>query len=134
MTDDPAGPEAPKDYTYGYDVHGSVSQLVADAGTVSAAYGYKAYGGADPALSGGDKNEDDPVNPYRYTAKRLDSGSGQLDMGARRFSPDTPGRFVQRDQYHDALADLRLGTDPLTCNRYGQPEGGPGVSTAGRPV
>ncbi|HVM19676.1 MAG TPA: RHS repeat-associated core domain-containing protein, partial [Egibacteraceae bacterium] len=124
MTDDPAGPEAPKDYTYGYDVHGSVSQLVADAGTVSAAYGYKAYGAADPALSGGDTSTDDPVNPYRYTAKRLDSGSGQLDMGARRFTPDT-GRFVQRDQYHDALGDLRLGTDPLTGNRYALAAGNP---------
>lgn len=38
-------------------------------------------------------------------------------MGARRYGPET-GRFLQRDLYHNALADLSLATDPLTQNRY----------------
>ena len=125
MTDDPAATGAEtKSYTYGYDVHGSVSQLITDTGSVSAAYGYKAYGGPDEKLSGGDTDAEDPLNPYRYTGKRFDSGSGQIDMGARRFSPDT-GRFIQRDQYHDALADLGLATDPLSGNRYALAAGNP---------
>lgn len=39
-------------------------------------------------------------------------------MGARRFSP-TQGRFLQRDHYHGAVANLGLSLDPLTGNRYG---------------
>ena len=38
-------------YSYGHDVHGSVSQLLTDAGTVKASYGYDAYGGADAPTS-----------------------------------------------------------------------------------
>jgi hypothetical protein len=45
-------------------------------------------------------------------------------MGARRFSPD-PGRFLQRDEYEDAFADLDLAFDPLTHNRYSFAGGNP---------
>ncbi len=106
-------------FTYGYDVHGSVSLLADQSnGAVKASYGYTPYGAADTTLSKGDTNLTTPFNPYRYTGKRYDSGSQTLDMGARRFDPATQ-RFLQLDQYQGALADLQLGTDPLTQNRYG---------------
>jgi hypothetical protein len=35
-------------FSYGHGVHGSVSQLLTDAGTVKASYGYDAYGRPDP--------------------------------------------------------------------------------------
>ena len=54
----------------------------------------------------------------------LDPASGNLDMGARRFSPDTR-RFLQQDQYDDALADVGLSEDPLTSNRYSLAAGNP---------
>lgn len=64
MTTAPAGGTATTD-TFGYDVHGSVSLLISAAGTARAAYGYKPYGEADPDLTKGDLNNDDPINPFR---------------------------------------------------------------------
>jgi RHS repeat-associated protein len=105
-------------FTYGYDVHGDVSMLVNQAnGSVKASYGYTPYGAADTTLSKGDTAVSTPFNPYRYTAKRLDSGSQTYDMGTRRFDPSSQ-RFLQLDQFQGALTDLALASDPLTQNRY----------------
>ncbi len=105
-------------YTYGYDVHGDVSLLVNQSnGNVKASYGYTPYGASDTTLSKGDTSVNTPFNPYRYTAKRLDSGSQTYDTGARRYDPGSQ-RFLQLDQYQGALADLALSADPLTQNRY----------------
>ncbi len=38
-------------------------------------------------------------------------------MGARQFGPGA-ARFLQPDRYNGAFANLRLGLDPLTQNRY----------------
>ena len=129
MVDDPTGAPAPKTYTYGYDVHGSVSTLLDDAsGTVKATYGYDAYGGKDTTLSAGDdvapNDSNDPLNAYRYSGRRLDTGSGTIDMGARRFGPDSMS-FLQPDSYAGALAHLGLSMDPLTGNRYALAAGNP---------
>ena len=133
LTTSPAG-GTPASYTYGYDVHGSVSLLLADTGAATASYGYRAYGGADDELTAGDFDPsdrteatgllDNPLNAFRYSAKRFDSGSGSIDMGARRFGPDT-ARFLQRDVFNGALADLGLALDPLTQNRYALAGGNP---------
>jgi RHS repeat-associated protein len=112
-------------FTYGYDVHGDVSLLVNQSnGSVKASYGYTPYGASDTTLSKGDTSVNAPFNPYRYTGKRYDSGSQTYDMGVRRFDP-TAQRFLQLDQYQDALADLTLSTDPLTQNRYDLAAGNP---------
>jgi RHS repeat-associated protein len=129
-------------FTYGNDVHGSVSQLIDDAGQVKASYGYDAYGGSDAptsdpeTLTVGDTDEQAPLNPYRYTGRRMDSGmaastapavpavSAGYDMGARRFGPDI-GRFMQGDMLFGALANLGLALDPLTQNRYALAGGNP---------
>ena len=134
MQDNKVGTITPQDYLYAYDVHGSVSMLLDDGGTsaptVKATYGYDAYGDEDKALttdseeSSGTTGNKDPLNSFRYTAKRFDTGSDSLDMGARRFSPDV-GRFMQRDQYLGALSNLGLGSDPLTQNRYSLAGGNP---------
>jgi len=138
MTQTPAG-GTPAQYTYAQDPHGSVSMLLDKAGTSTAQYGiqrvpaaltgtvcdgYQPYGDLDSDLSAGDESPNLPTNPYRYTGKRYDSGSKTLDMGARRFSPDT-GRFLQMDTFSGALADMALGTDPLTQNRYALAGGNP---------
>jgi RHS repeat-associated protein len=112
-------------FTYGYDVHGSASLLINQAnGAVRASYGYTPYGASDTTLSKNDTAVNTPFNPYRYTAKRYDTGSQTLDMGARRFDPTTQ-RFLQLDQYQGALADLTLSADPLTQNRYNLAGGNP---------
>lgn len=111
--------------TYGYDADDSVSLLVDAAGTAKASYGYRPYGEADTELTKGDTNADNPTNPFRYAAKRFDSGSGTIDMGARRFGPST-GRFLQEeDRFSGALNDLALSSDPLTQNRYSLAGGNP---------
>jgi RHS repeat-associated protein len=124
-------------YTYGQDVHGSISQLLTDAGAVKASYGYDAYGSADApatdaqALTKGDTDSQAPLNPYRYAGKRLDSGQAtsansgaSYQMGVRRYGPDI-GRFLQADVFAGALADLGLSLDPLTQNRYALAGGNP---------
>jgi YD repeat-containing protein len=129
-------------YSYASDVHGSVSQLLDDAGKVKASYGYTAYGGSDApssdsqSLTTGDTNGQAPLNPYRFSNRRMDSGtaasttptvptgSSGYDMGARRFGPDL-GSFLQQDMFEGALGDLGLTTDPLTQNRYALAGGNP---------
>jgi YD repeat-containing protein len=140
LTDTPTPGGTPTTYSYATDLHGSVSQLLDDAGTVKASYGYTAYGGTDAsdseALTRGDPDPQAPLNPYRYASRRLDSGTAPsttptvasgangYDMGARRFGPDL-GAFLQQDQFSGALADLGLATDPLTQNRYALAGGNP---------
>ncbi|MFB9236170.1 Ig-like domain-containing protein [Plantactinospora siamensis] len=145
MTDTATGSTAePDKYTFGRDAHASVSQLIDDSGKVKASYGYDAYGGTDApstdpqALTTGDTNNLAPVNPYRYSNRRMDSGtvssgstpspvpngSGGYDMGARRYGPDT-ARFLQQDKFYGAVANLGLALDPLTQNRYALAGGNP---------
>ena len=134
MSDQKGGDAAgAKEYTFGTDVHGSVSMLLDDTGAAKASYGYDAYGGREQDLTretdpdsatGEGTDETDPLNPFRYSGKRLDTGSGTLDMGARRFSPDT-ARFLQADVLDDAMDDLDLASDPLTGNRYSLAGGNP---------
>jgi RHS repeat-associated protein len=45
-------------------------------------------------------------------------------MGFRLYDPGL-NRFLQRDRYNGALADLRLTTDPWTMNRYAFGGGNP---------
>ena len=104
-------------YSYLYDPHTSVSLLIDQANVVKESYGYVGYGAANAALSKTAAGFSNKTNPYRYTGKRLDTGSGTLDMGARRYSAGT-GRFLQHDSYSGALANFRLAIDPLTNNRY----------------
>ena len=143
MTDQAVGSpdSSQQSFSYGVDVHGSVSQLLSEDGKVKASYGYDAYGnadtgdagtpGADKSLTSGDTDDQDPLNPYRYTGKRLDSGTAAqngnatgMDMGARRFGLDT-GRFLQEDMFMDAVGDLGLSMDPLSQNRYALAGGNP---------
>jgi RHS repeat-associated protein len=114
-----------KNYLYAYDVHGSVSLLTEVAtGTAEATYGYDAYGEKDSDLSVGDPEDNNPLNPYRYSGKRFDSGSKTLDMGVRRFDSAIT-RFLTPDMYVGALDNLSLSTDPLTGNRYALAGGNP---------
>ncbi|HZN71745.1 MAG TPA: Ig-like domain-containing protein [Micromonosporaceae bacterium] len=131
MTNKDNATGATETFTYAHDVHGSVSQLISEGGTVRASYGYDAYGGQDAGLTTGDLNDKNPLNPYRYTGKRLDSGSAtttgaadSVDMGARRYGVDT-GRFLQQDMFFEAVGDLGLTLDPLTRNSYALAGGNP---------
>jgi RHS repeat-associated protein len=104
-------------YAYVYDPQMSVELLIDQNNVVKESYDYAAYGVSNGALSHTAAGFDAKTNPYRYTGKRLDSGSGTYDMGARRYSPST-GRFLQLDMFAGALANFGLASSPLTVNRY----------------
>jgi RHS repeat-associated protein len=99
-------------------------------GDTKATYGYTAYGKDDDSeFTGIDKPDaanptKEAYNPYRYNAKRWDAASGTYDMGFRDYNPGL-NRFTTRDMYNGALADMGLGTDPMTRNRYAFTGGNP---------
>jgi RHS repeat-associated protein len=101
-----------------------------EAGNTEATYGYTAYGNNNTALftgvdkpTAGDPTAE-PYNVYRFNAKRWDQASSGYDMGFRNYSPAS-NRFLTRDMYNGALADLNLGTNPYTANRYAFGAGNP---------
>ncbi|GAA3518550.1 RHS repeat-associated protein [Streptosporangium album] len=116
---------------YGYNAHTDVETLTSETGDTRATYGYTAYGSNDDKLFTG-VDKPDPVdptakeeyNPYRFNAKRWDNSTGMYDMGFRDYNPGL-NRFLTLDSYNGALADLSLGTDPWTSNRYAFTGGNP---------
>src|SRR5262249_4335658 len=65
----------------------------------------------------------------------FDAAAGTYDMGFRDYDPGL-NRFLTRDTYNGALADMHLSTDPWTCNRYTFAGGNPvsGVELDGHDV
>ena len=115
------------DFFFARNVHGDPSMLLrGSTGTTKTTYGYLPYGQGDPTLAKGEHADaTDPFNAYRFNDRRLDTGSGSSEMGARRYSTGL-GRFLQFDFYSGAEADLGLSLDPLNMNRY--------VFAAGNPI
>ncbi|MGW1502631.1 golvesin C-terminal-like domain-containing protein [Streptomyces mirabilis] len=119
-----------EDGYFGYNGHSDVETLTDGNGDTKATYGYTAYGSDDSSeFTGIDKPDAaDPTkeayNPYRFNAKRWDAQSGTYDMGFRNYSPGL-NRFTTRDMYNGALADMKLGVDPYTSNRYAFGGGNP---------
>lgn len=119
-----------EDGYYSYNSHTDVETLTDKNGDTKATYGYTAYGSDDESeFTGIDKPDAaDPTkeayNPYRYNAKRWDAQSGTYDMGFRDYDPGL-NRFTTRDMYNGALADMSLGADPYTGNRYAFTGGNP---------
>ncbi|MEU3995162.1 DNRLRE domain-containing protein [Streptomyces fungicidicus] len=119
-----------EDGYYGYNSHTDVETLTDKDGNSKSTYGYTAYGSDDESeFTGIDKPDaGDPTketyNPYRYNSKRWDAHSGTYDMGFRDYNPGL-NRFTSRDMYNGALADMGLGSDPYTGNRYAFTGGNP---------
>ncbi|EGK14145.1 hypothetical protein HMPREF9374_0404 [Desmospora sp. 8437] len=101
-----------------------------EKGDSRATYGYTAYGKNDEKdFTGVDKPDpqildEEPYNVYRFNSKRWDASTGEYDMGFRNYNPGL-NRFLTRDMYNGALADMNLGTDPWTMNRYAYAGGNP---------
>lgn len=115
---------------YGYNSHTDAETLTDSAGDTKATYGYTAYGSDDKSeFTGIDKPETanpdkEAYNPYRFNSKRWDAATGTYDMGFRDYNPGL-NRFTTRDMYNGALADMSLGSDPYTGNRYAFTGGNP---------
>lgn len=54
----------------------------------------------------------------------MDTASGNYNMGFRTYSTGM-NRFLSRDMYNGAMADMRLAFDPMTGNRYAFAGGNP---------
>ncbi|WP_210570583.1 hypothetical protein [Streptomyces sp. GESEQ-4] len=61
---------------------------------------------------------------YRFNVRRWAAQSGTYDMGCRERDPGL-NRFTTRDMYDGALADMNLGVEPYTGNRYAVTGGNP---------
>jgi RHS repeat-associated protein len=115
---------------YGYNPHTDVETLTDDTGDTTATYGYTAYGQNDTdEFTGVDAPEAqqpgaEPYNVYRCNAKRWDQAAGSYDMGFRDYNPGL-NRFLSRDMYTGALADLNLTANPWNNNRYAFAGGNP---------
>ncbi|MEV0489525.1 DNRLRE domain-containing protein [Streptomyces atratus] len=115
---------------YTYSPRGDVEAITKENGTTRATYGYTAYGNDDRSQFTGADKEDasnpdaEPYNAFRFNAARWDKGAGTYDMGFRNYSPGL-NRFLTRDSYAGALADMSLASDPFTGNRYAFAGGNP---------
>lgn len=115
---------------YTYNAHSDVEALTDETGTTRATYGYTAYGKDDsPLITGVDKPDEAdpdklPYNTYRFNAKPLEASTGTYDMGFRDYDP-AQSRFLTRDSYSSADADMGLTTNPWTMNRYAFGGGNP---------
>ncbi|RKR87797.1 intein/RHS repeat-associated protein [Micromonospora pisi] len=113
-----------------YRPRGDVEAITKEDGNTRATYGYTAYGKDDESqFTGVDKpgaaaEGEEPYNAFRFNASRWDSGSGTYDMGFRNYDPGL-NRFLTRDMYGGAMADMGLGLDPFTGNRYAFAGGNP---------
>jgi RHS repeat-associated protein len=105
------GSEDPTYYTY--NAHTDVQAITDASGNTKATYGYTAYGKDDGSQNTGvDKNTGDgasgsttatPYNVYRFNAKRIDTDTGNYDMGFRNYDPSL-NRFLTGDMYEGAFA------------------------------
>jgi RHS repeat-associated protein len=61
-----------------------------------------------------------------YRGQRRDPGTGTYQLGSRTYDP-SKAAFLSQDTYRDAqpAAELAVGTDPLTMNRYAYVNGDP---------
>jgi RHS repeat-associated protein len=115
---------------YSYDAHTNVQDITDSSGNTKSTYGYTAYGSDDTTQDTGVDNPSaqqpgsDPYNNYRYNGDRVESGSGNYDMGFRNYDPGL-NRFLSRDMYEGALSDMGMTADPYTGNRYSFGGGNP---------
>jgi RHS repeat-associated protein len=68
----------------------------------------------------------DGGNDRFYRGERRDTATGNYQLGSRTYDPSRTG-FLTPDSHRDRhpIADLALGTDPLTHNRYTYVNGDP---------
>jgi len=81
---------------YHYDGTGNVTALVADDGTLAAAYTYGPYG--ERLSATGPLTES---NPYQFSGKERDAATGLYYFGYRYYDP-LAGRWLNRDPLQEA--------------------------------
>ena len=82
---------------------------------VTAQRAYDPYGSPDEG--GNTKEEGAPDSTLGYQSSHTDEDTGNLLLGPRIYDPNVD-RFTTADYLVGSTADLAMGTDPLTGNRY----------------
>jgi RHS repeat-associated protein len=111
------------------DGQGSVTTAVTAAGAVACTARFDPFGTPQsPAASDsqGVCNTGTTPNDVFYRGARRDPATGAYQFGSRTYDP-AKASFLTPDSYRDAQphADLSLGVDPLTANRYSYVNGDP---------
>jgi RHS repeat-associated protein len=111
---DPVNPtNPPQKYFYHYDGSGNVTAVTDDSQQTVAQYNYDAYGNLLNS-SGAYASQ----NPWRFSTKYNDDGSGLYYYGYRFYSPGL-GRWINRDPIAES-GGLNLygmtGNDPINLN------------------
>jgi len=81
--------------SYTFDGNGNVSELVTNAGSVAGHYEYGPFG-QTTVQTDSDATGAVASNPYRFSTKPLDVGSGLYYYGYRYYNP-IDGRWINRD-------------------------------------
>lgn len=109
------------------DGHGNVSTATTPGQAVACTIRLDPFGNAvqSPSLTNPCNTGSTP-DPFVYRGARHDSATGDYQLGARTYDP-AKSTFLTPDSYQAAqpAADLGLGTDPLTNNRYNYVNGDP---------
>lgn len=121
----PAGTPSSAEYLHD-DGQGNISTVTSTAMLVSCAARFDPFGtplgasGENTCASGSSEND------VWYRGARRDRTTGNYQFGARTYDP-AKAAFLTPDSYRNAQPDanLALGTDPLTRNRYGYVNGDP---------
>jgi hypothetical protein len=82
------------------------------------------YGDQDAALTKGDTDATNPLNPYRSSGQRIDSASATLDTGGRRLDPGS-AHFLQAKLATSSTSDQAAAADQASQNRYTVGDGNP---------
>lgn len=114
------------------DGTGSITTVTTNdpTGTVTCAARFDPYGTATGDTTAdvkqGTCQSGTTDNDIFYRGARRDAATGNYQLGARTYDPGKAA-FTTPDSYRadDPAADLSIGTDPLTQNRYGYVNGDP---------
>ena len=109
------------------DGHGNIATATTGAQAVACTVRFDAYGiPISPASSTNPCNTGSTISDTFFAGSRRDATTGRYQFGSRTYDP-TKASFLTPDSYRtqQSAADLSVGVDPLTLNRYNYVNGDP---------
>ena len=89
------------------DMHGNVTDLIDEEGTVIKSYDYDSFGNHDAS--------ENDMNPFRYCGEYYDRRTGFVYL-RNRFYNTSAGRFISEDPVRDGINwYVYCGNDPVNC-------------------
>ena len=97
------------------DPAGNVATTVGDDGAVATQAAFDPYGA--PEETGRSQSSPEAKSSLGFQAALTDPTTNKVILGPRQYDPAT-ARFTNPDVFVAGAADVALGSDPLTGNRY----------------